>query len=332
MNGLFNLGSVGSDDEVLSLNIESAEFSENDPATNPTVDFDKDATSASEHNISVPGGLKETPSAKPYDATSMPAGGETPNAKPYDSASITIPKGTTLTSKEYNDALDALQKSFKEGAEMLDALRQVTVVEESVEERQQRYVESVLDEALLEAYENGPIFEAVKKDDKDAVKAIVKTLRGKIPGMLKGAGIKFKPPKTFLRLLLNSRRIGGMHGTETSKDNVADTVSWWTTRFWQVLGVVYCENANIKTLIEKLNNELADELNGYKILYSLSIPGLYDLWNLKFGWKNRKEVYFLIVDKKLPKELKELQKDMADAISEDKKDSNDESSAADKSE
>ena len=301
MSGFFNLN-TSDPDGILSLNVESAEFSEtNISSTN------------SEQGVNVPGGLKEQPNSKPYDETSKP-GGEYPSAKPYDATSIPIPKGTTLTSEQYNKALDMLQRSFKEGAEMLDTLRQVTVVQETVEERHQRYVESVLDEALLEAYENGPIFEAVKKDDKEKVKSIVKSLRSRMPKLLKGTGLKYRPPKTFLRLLLNQTNPSSMSTSQPSANKVSDSLNWWTTRFWQVLGVVYCEDNNISELIDKVNTELADELDGYKVLYSPSVPGLIDIWNLKFGWKNVKNVYFLIVDKKLPAELKKLQSDMADAI------------------
>ena len=63
-----------------------------------------------------------------------------------------------------------------------------------------------------------------------------------------------------------------------------------------------------------MNEDLKDTLGEYRILYSMSFKGLYDLWNTKFGWKNRNEVFFLIVDKTLPKELKAIQTDMEEAL------------------
>lgn len=287
MSGLFNFNES---DEILGLQLEPTE------AETPAEPEQVHNESAEEHGVSIPGGLSETPTAKPYDASS-----------------ISIPKGTEISQSEYNAAIQALQKSFKEGAEMLAALSEMTVTEETVDQRQQKYVEDALDEALLEAYENGPIFEAVKYSDKEDVKEIVKKLRKAFPKSFKKYDIKFKPAKTFLRLLLNQTATMNTI-TNPSDDNTADIVSWWTTRFWQVLGVCYCENNNIKDVIKQVNEEFADDLKGYKILYSLSFAGLSDLFATKFNWKNRKRVYFLIVDKKIPSELLKMEKELAEQV------------------
>lgn len=291
MSGLLDLNSGNGIDDLLTLNVESVNT---DTSSKPE-----------EKGIPVPGGLKEDP-----------------NAKPYDAASIKIPQGATLTAAQYNQALDNLQKSFKEGVEMLGMLRQVTVVEESVEMQQQKFVESALDEALVEAYDNGPIYEAVKREDKGDVKAAVAKLRKELPKALKGTHLKFKAPKTFLRLLLNVTNPMAGVTTQPDKNKVTDALTWWTTRFWQVLGVVYCEDNNIADLINKVNQDFADDLGEYKVLYSPSLPGLTDLWSLKFGWKNVKKVYFLIVDKKIPAELKKIQNDMVAATQQDGNDNN----------
>jgi len=298
------------------FNEGASEFAHHNPDTNhPSDTFDSTALSGNEQPISIPGGLKETPNAKPYDASSVTIPGgdsETPKAKPYDSASISVPSKTILTTAEWDTAMAALKKSFKEGVEIMEMLEKVIVVEKTTEQLQEEYVESVIGDQLLAAYEDGPVFEAVDRKDKDDVKSLVKDLREKMPEMAKKYNIKFKPPKTFLRLLLNSSAT--INTSETSKYHVADRVNWWTTRFWQVLGVVYADNADIKTVIESMNEDLKDTLGEYRILYSMSFKGLYDLWNTKFGWKNRNEVFFLIVDKTLPKELKAIQTDMEEAL------------------
>lgn len=147
MNGLFDLDilfdeSTNMDDIMnLEINLEDAEFGTSNPATNPTKDIDKNATGAHDLNIPVPGGLKEQPSAKPYDQNSISVPGgdsETPRSKPHDASSISVPSGTTLSSATYNDALSRLQKSYKESIELLDMLKNVKVVD---------------DEPVKEAYE-----------------------------------------------------------------------------------------------------------------------------------------------------------------------------------
>ena len=316
MNGLFNLTNLESmnDDDIMGLNInESAEFDNKTPDVNhPEVPFETGG--ASGHQTTVPG-VKETPSAKPHDNASISVPGglkENPSSKPADAKSVPVPSRVTLTSDEYNSAISALKKSFKEGYEIMELLENANVINESLQDKQDAYIESVMGDQLLAAYEDGPVFEAVDRADKNDVKSLVKKLRGTMPELSKKYNVKFKPPKTFLRLLLNVSAT--MSSTETSKYHVADNVSWWTTRFWQVLGVVYADNVDIKTVVEGMNEDLKDQLGDYRVLYSMSFKGLYDLWNTKFGWKNRNRVYFLIVDKKLPKELKELQSDMEEAL------------------
>lgn len=324
--GLFNLENFDSmdDNDILKINInEAGEFGSQNPATNPTVDFDPNATSAKDNNVSVPGGLKETPTAKPAGgevSIPVPGGnGETPSSKPYDNSSVSIPSKTTLTSDQYNQAISNLKKSFKEAVEVLDMMEGVRVVEKTTEQLQREYTESVLEKAMLEAYEDGPIFEKVSRDDKDEVKEIVRNIRKKVKKQLKGDKIHFYEPHVFLRLLL----------TTISAPSAFQQV--WTNRLWQVLGVMHAEDGNVKELVGKLNTALKEDLGDYKIIESKTVPALYDMFKTKFNWKNRDEAFFLIVDKKLPSDLKATQKELADAIekggnndSEAKKDDKDE--------
>lgn len=306
--GLFNLEGIEamSEDTVLSVNINesSAEFGSNSPATNPTVTFDSNATGSKDSSISVPGGDKETPSAKPYDASSIsiPGGdGETPHSKPYDANSVSIPAKTTLTADVYNSTMAALKKSFQEAVEVLSVLENSTVVEKSKEDLQKEYTESVLENALLESYENGPIFEAVERSDKKEVKKIVGSLRSKVGSFLKEDKISFYKPQLIIRALL-------------APDAALYQV--WTTRLWQVLGIMNVESGVAKEIADKLTAEFKETLGDYKIIPAKAIPSLGDVFRTKFNWKNRNGAYFLIVDKKLPSDLKATQKEIADASNE----------------
>lgn len=313
--GLFNLENLSAmgDDDILGVNInEAGEFGSQCPSSNPTVDFDSSATSAKENNVSVPGGLTETPNAKPAGGeVSVPVPGgdaETPSKKPYDNSSVSIPSKTTLTTDQYNQAISNLKKSFKEAVEVLDLMENVTVVEKTTEQLQKEYTERVLEKAMLEAYEDGPIFEKVSRSDKDDVKGIVRKIRSKVKKQIKGEKYHFYEPHAFLRILTAPIPVvGGLNA-------LAGIQQIWTNRLWQVIGIVHAESGNIKELIAKLNDSLKEDLGDYKIIEAKAISALYDILKARFGWKNSYSAYFLIVDKKLPSDLKATQKEMVDAL------------------
>lgn len=313
--GLFNLENLNSmdDNDILKVNInEAGEFGSQDPATNPTVDFDPNATSAKDNSVSIPGGLKETPNAKPADgevSIAVPGGnGEAPSSKPYDNSSVSIPSKTTLTADQYNQAISNLKKSFKEAVEVLDLMEGATVVQKTTEELQREYTESVLEKAMLEAYEDGPIFEKVTRDDKDDVKDIVRKIRKTVKKQLKGEKVHFYEPHVVLRILTGP--IPGI-GTMNAAAGIQQV---WTNRLWQVLGVMHVDEGNVKEIIAKLNETFKEDLGEYKIIESLSFPAIYDLLRVKFNWKNRNSAYFLIVDKKLPSDIKAAQKEISGII------------------
>lgn len=189
LEGIENMG----DNDILDLNINesgTAEFGSNDPATNPTVTFDPNSTSAKETSVPIPGGIKETPTAKPADGetgVTIPGGnGETPSGKPYDASSVSIPAKTTLTSDQYNNAISALKKTFKEGVEIMELLESANIVHKTETELQQEYTEGVLEQAIIDAYGNGPMFESAddpkKEEIKKAAKAIVRCIKDKRKG------------------------------------------------------------------------------------------------------------------------------------------------------
>ena len=174
--------SADNNNDLLNTPIEeTAEFTVPCPSSDPTKHVDPAASG--EHGIAVPGGLKETPDAKPAGGEQGPAipGGdkETPTAKPADEASVSVPKNATMTSDAYNDALTRLQKSFKEMAETFDLLAGANVLQESTEDQAIRLANEASDAAWLEAVESGPLFEATKEDEKEDIKAATAEVRKK---------------------------------------------------------------------------------------------------------------------------------------------------------
>lgn len=243
-----------------------------------------------ESKIAIPGGDSETPKSKPYDLKSIPTSG---------SKEITV--------DTYNKAITAIKQMFKEGTEVIEFLESCNIVEKSTERKQQEFAESAIDDALLESYENGPIFEAVDRSDKKEVKKIVSSIRKSIKDNLRDQNVTFYHPKLIIRLLT-----GIIPVAQTNL--LAGFQQIWTTRLWQVVGICHLESGNIKTLSKLLNDTYKDELGEYKFLFASAVPALYDAFKLKFGWKNTKGAYFILIDKKMPVELKEFQADVSDAL------------------
>lgn len=340
-NGLFQLEGFDNmkDDDLLSMSITegTSEFGSDNAATNdPTKPFDTDATGAKDNTIPVPGGDKETPNAKPYDTNSVSVPGgdsETPSAKPYDANSISVPEKVTLTSDQYNSALSNLQKSFKEGVAILEQLANADVVQKTPQQLQEEYTESVVCQAMLESYEDGPFFEKVDRHDKSDVKKIVRDLRKKVDNALYEQGVKFYKPNAVIKLLAAAAKTAGVGVVAASGHIVAAGVAGgialkksqtlqqlWNTRLWQVLGICHSEQGNIGKLCDGLTEKFKEELGEYKVLYVKANRTLYDVFKDHFGWKDQRGAYFLLIDKKIPSEIRQAVNELNDAIQKENND------------
>lgn len=86
------------------------------------------------------------------------------------------------------------------------------------------------------------------------------------------------------------------------------------TRMWQILGICHIEDKTIDTITANLQEKFKDELGEYKILAVKVVPTIADQFRMKFGWKNNLKTYMLLVDKKLPSEIKKAQEDLSKEI------------------
>lgn len=313
------------DDDILNTSItESSEFVNDGNATNNVDTGTPDAT------VSIPGGDKETPTAKPEggeQSVPIPGGDkEAPNSKPHDAASISIPSKATLTEEERNEYLKQVQRSFQEGIEVINMITEATIVSKTIEDKQIDFMESAIDEAVLNSLDNGPVFEAVDRSDKNDVKKIVTALRKKMPEEFKENGMKFYTVKIMASVIKNVifGAVGGAVTNAITGGIAGGVGTFFTKRFWQILGLCYMESGNIKDLVDRLNEKYKEELGEYKILQSKAGMGIVSLFRVKFNWKNEKRAWILLIDKKLPDELKELNKEIDDAVK-NSKDSSDNS-------
>lgn len=321
--GLFQLESFDEmkEDDLLQMNLNegSEEFSVKCPSSNPTVDFDKDATSGSEHTIPVPGGDKETPTAKPVEGVNVAVPGgdkETPAAKPSDAAAVPVPATVTLTADEYNGAISALKKSFKEAVEICSILESASVVHKTAEELQEEFTEAAVGDVMLQTYEDGPLYEKVNKADKGDIKAIVRKIRSGVAKACKADNVHFYQPNLIIRTLVGVATVNAGNHLNAALQQI------WTTRLWQVLGICHSESGNIKTICDNLTEKFADELGDYKILYVKAQPTIYDALKAKFNWKNSKDAFFLLVDTKIPSEIRAAAKEINDQLTKPKSEGN----------
>lgn len=214
---------------------------------------------------------------------------------------IKVPASATIDVKTYNAALSNLQKTFQEAANVASMLMNATVVNESVADFAESYVNDALDAAYCEAVENGAIFEKVDKSDKGDIKDIVSKVRSDVEKICKENDVKFYIPKLWARTLI------GLLGGPTNA--IAAMNQIWNTRLWQVVGSVCCEQANISDFVKTMNEKCKEALGDYKFIEFEATQTIVDFFRTKFGWKNQLKVYFIIVDKKMPEEIKKAIKD-----------------------
>ena len=250
------------------------------------------------HNPTTPGGIPEKLSAghdEGYVNIPTPGGDTTTTTPGHTDGYITVPTPATNTIPVgvYNTALARLHKSFTEGAEVLQTLMNVKIEHVSIEEMQERTIQDAIDQAVLEAYDNGPFYEAVTREDKEELKGIVTKLRKDIEDYLDKDGLTFYTMSRIASAIMTG----------------------FKTYSWQVLGVVNIENYNIEEykggkLVDLLNKEFAEQLGDYKIIKVALPPSITDILDNKFN-RNMKTPYMLIVDKKLTGEFKKMMTDVA---------------------
>lgn len=128
---------------------------------------------------------------------------------------VSVPADVTLDADAYNQALDALKKSFKEGAEVLEMLQHASIVNsynESVFDEQDKYSAELVTEALFNSYCDGPIYETVDRRDKDDVKRVTSEVRGSVERMLEDNDVQFCKARRIFPLLMAWLHYGTVTG------------------------------------------------------------------------------------------------------------------------
>lgn len=246
-----------------------------------TVIYEESA--GTEHGVTIPGGNSETPSAKPYDASS-----------------VAVPAKTTITADQYNSALANLKKSFKEAADVVEALENASVVTKDTDELQAEYTEAALEEALMESYLNGPIFEAASDDKKEDIKKAVKTIIKKIKQSRnenKKNPYNLREATWLARIIGSNKEIGrnawkNVATFTAKKSKLNDAIASFTDTYKEDLGELFF-NADCICDFDEISKD--DNVNNA------------DRQNLENASKNVGDAYILFIDsnkKKTPSTIK----------------------------
>lgn len=228
-----------------------------------------------------------------------------PDSVKHKEEEIDVPNKVELDDKTYNAALEQLKKSFTEAADLINMLQGSTIKQgPTMEEQYQAHMESAQDAAFLEFAET-VIYEAVKKEDKEDIKKIRDDIQDDVKKFIKKQNYNFYVPKVWARAILGTITIA----TGIPIGAAAATAGWSQiigTRLWQVLGNVIIEDGQVNVLVKALNEKFSNELGDYKIIEYKFTPTIGDMFKAKMGWKNKMNVYMLLIDKKLPLEIKKI--------------------------
>ena len=176
------------------------------------------------------------------------------NKKNEDEASVTVPKTTDIPVGVYNDAIDNLQKVLKESADVLQSLKTMRPVTESVDDAQDRFTESAIDNAIFESYCDGPYFEAVAKENKSEIKAIVKKIKKQI--------CKFT---RSIKWYTSSKTIAGTKLGFFDAMILAATTKEFKMFAWQTICIIFpSRGTTIRECLDSLTEEFKDELGDYE--------------------------------------------------------------------
>jgi len=296
---------------------------------------------AKETSVSVPQGsghtekLIKTEDLAKETSVSVPGGdGESPSAKPYDASSISIPSSTTITTTEHNKMMSALKQSFKEGVQVLELLEKFEVVNKTLDEIQHEFTEAAVDNAIFESYLEGPFFEASDEPNKKQIKAVVKKVQSKVEPktdyyLIPSNCIK----KLFSRGEDLKSKTWQTVGVFYAKDNPSAAVKYYQDMFKEELGeyvlnagkltaplsglanphisgsadvltLVACFGIMFSVIGNNLYKSAFSTLLGTTIIQSLNLAGILKDNDLIKALKKLGTPYLLIVDTK--KESKEV--------------------------
>lgn len=227
---------------------------------------------------------------------------EAPSSKPHDAASISIPKGTAITADTYNAALSALKKSFKEGYEVLEMLEGAEIVDDE-KVNQDAFTENSMYEAMVNSYYDGPIFEAVQKENKSEIKEIAKKVRKSL--------CKFtRSVKWYFKKISAGERLGLLDPFIISK--FSDGLK---LQSWQLVCLIYpARGTALGESVKSLNEEFAEvlgekyELTMVKISMGWIKNEIEDLSDEdKANTRKLSKYYMLIVDEKGSKQPEQIE-------------------------
>lgn len=233
-------------------------------------------------NVPIPGGNGEKPKEEYKDGYTNPS---VPSGSHDNQPAGINPKAssTTITADAYNQIIKTFQGSYKEMGEILEFLGNVTIINESTEEVQDNYTDLMVEQAILESYISGPIFEAVNRTDKAGVKDVLDAIWGKM---------KDEPNDKYRLVMFKPSGVGGFltdifvkPGWKAMRNNSAFKV-----KSWQMCGIFFVKSGeDASSALTYYNGKFKEELGTY-------VFNLMDVSDYTIGRVENEVCYILIVD------------------------------------
>ena len=117
------------------------------------------------------------------------------------------------------------------------------------------------------------------------------------------------------QLAINGAKIGGAGGgVATGVNTVANVIASFVMRIkthaWQIVGTIYVPEKKMTSIVNGLNDEFKDALGDYKFVAVPTCKVITDGFRAHYKWSETGTVYFIIIDKEIPEDLKVLKSDI----------------------
>ena len=197
------------------------------------------------------------------------------------------------------------------------------------------YYAELVDQIIYDSYLAGPIYEAIRRDDKETIKNITNRIRPQLEEKFQKDSTRFCKAHRLQSVMMNSIKTGlglgmtvasnGVIGIASSAMSVGksalnlvkDIKNMISIRAYQLLGICSLEPNEVKQQIQQLNKEYGDKLGQYRIIGIPVMPEVAGIINyFKTDPFDDKTMLMLVVDKDRSNYTQDDQKKIAQDIKE----------------
>lgn len=299
--------------------------------------------SNNEVSVPVPGGLNEKAPGQPADQTIPVPSKTTIDAASYNEALKNLQKsfaeaaefmGILANATIVEESVDELQDTFTENAmdvAFLESLENGPFYEK-VDRSDKDEVKAIVRDVRPKIKDSAAGKNGKYQPTSGYIRHLGKILElgvglmvtevgvGAVTSVATGALVAkiLKEPVTgnlVKQLAINGAKIGGaVGGVATGVNTVANVIASFVMRIkthaWQIVGTIYVPEKKMTSIVNGLNDEFKDALGDYKFVAVPTCKVITDGFRAHYKWSETGTVYFIIIDKEIPEDLKVLKSDI----------------------